>query len=76
VGRRRPGAVSAVARGNWRGRRFAGQHVSLGGSLGSSEAIRAVGRRRARAGARAQGSSGNGGRRSGMARGGENDRLL
>jgi hypothetical protein len=69
--------VAAAARGKRRGRRCVGQHTNLGGSLGDSEAIGAVGRRRARAGARAQGGGGNGGRRSsGWRAEGEKGRLL
>jgi hypothetical protein len=48
-----------------RGGRGLGQHVTPGGALGSREARGVVGRRRARAGARAQGGGGNGGRRGG-----------
>jgi hypothetical protein len=59
--RRRPTAVAAAARGKWRGGRRFGQHTKLGGALGSSESRGVVGRRRARAGARAQGGGGNGG---------------
>jgi hypothetical protein len=64
-------AVAAAARGKRRGRRRLGQHVNLGGALGSRGAIGVVGRRRARAGARAQGGSDNGGRgaRDGARRG-------
>jgi hypothetical protein len=70
VGRRRPGAVAVTARGNRRGRGFLGQQANWEGSLGASEATRAAGRRRARAGARAQGG-GNGAVELGVARCGE-----
>jgi hypothetical protein len=50
-----------------RGGGFAGQHVTPGVALGSREASGVVGRRRARAGARAQGGGGNGGARRGAA---------
>jgi hypothetical protein len=68
--RRRLAAVATVARGKRRGRHQRGQQANWGGSLVSSEALGAVGWRRARAGARAQGG-GNGGWELGMARGGE-----
>jgi hypothetical protein len=65
-----------AARGERRGRRRLWQHVALGGLLGASEAIGAVGRRRARAGARAQGGGNNGAVELEVARRGEKGRLL
>jgi hypothetical protein len=61
--------------GKRRGWRRFGQHANLGGALGSSEARGVAGRRRARAGAQAQGGGSNGGGRLGMARGGKKETL-
>jgi hypothetical protein len=63
--RRRPAAVATAAREKRQGRRGLGQHATPGGAVGSRGVRGVVGRWRARAGARAQGSGSNGGRRGG-----------